>query len=749
MTILGESSPLDIFNFDWPPDQLILEENIENFNNEIINAKNKTKNNKRVKILSESESTVTSNQLQPNSSLPKIIENVISKSLKDFHQTPDRPLIDNKVKEKFPRFDYEKNEPISDDQNYQASFDNYINEEKESDANEKMTLSNEQDIAINPMQLSKLEIDSPTDQPQNLKAYPRLPEIQPKQAPLLSNPPLTASPTQRLFQNSGYHPISYTNNRKLINTKNNHGRLLENIAARRVGNNHFIRDSTPYYQNRMERTRNSFRVNSNYQNPRKYMINRRKQNIHPNMPNRNIPNIRGRNSQSALAKGVFQSFQSSINGRPKIMQADRRESAYRNQDSEIFNAQSTDLSSLYINHRHQDRPVSSINRIGPYVFRPNNPRVLPGIRQNLRQNSPQSLLSLRNRRKIKPNLRTPLQSDRGSSSFTSLNNRRQYPQTTRYTRHTPPPDFQYPPSAGSIQDIIDYFHRKEKLIKGRQQNRDNRSKNDDLKQKDDYVIGDQNHFIGGNPFGDTLKDIDVDGLDSYGYTNEAKHYDLSDIYEYDYNFFGLDSDNPPNKLNSFNYGLDQKYSNPFSNNLYYNGNKNPENIKDDDKYHTDLYDNYDFIHDYTTHEGNGFNGYDNNKYNYNNYYYYDKNRDRIMFDNKPNKDVIEEEKIDDLKVDATNSNAFNIMMDIYPMNNQDYSSSTISGGEKKENFQTDLTIERNSGDRNKQVELYIPSSSNKFNTGTRGKFYEDDGNNKHEIVLHLNLFSKKPVRNSG
>ncbi|XP_042212794.1 homeobox protein 2-like [Homarus americanus] len=370
------------------------------------------------------------------------------------------------------------------------------------------------------------------------------------------------------------------------------------------------------------------------------------------------------------------------------------------------------------------------------------------------------------------------------------------------TRHQPPKDFQYPPDSGSIQDIISYMNNKERqdgrvrpppgLTIGSQDhivgpnpfgntnikgtgNRDfrntpqsnfNSGKTHFITAVNDFSDDGNNFNSGGNHFiesyggggGDGTVMSGGGGLDGFNngggnnfnggnnnhndnrfnggnsFNNGGNNYNNGGNFNSGGNSYSNggnfnNGDNSNNGGNSYNNGGnfnsggnsysdgDNSYNNggnSFSNGGNFNsgGNSysNGGNFNNDGNSYSDGDNSYN----------NGGNSFSNGGFN--------------LYNNGESSSIPPVKNTYD--PGSSRSKAFNIMLDVYPM---DDSSRTSNN---KRPFQTSLHFPNY-----KSNNEYNSNNNNNDGYNHGGRFTPEDEANKHEIILHLNLFSKMPTIN--
>ncbi|XP_066958372.1 LOW QUALITY PROTEIN: homeobox protein 2-like [Macrobrachium rosenbergii] len=341
----------------------------------------------------------------------------------------------------------------------------------------------------------------------------------------------------------------------------------------------------------------------------------------------------------------------------------------------------------------------------------------------------------------------------------------------------PPKEYQYPKDSTSIQDIIKFMKEREKI----QQNGNQGTEvhvSYGPSDSGDLIIGDQNHIIGDNPFGDTLdqytnsggpSDIifgsdPVSGNTVPGGGNNFGGEGNQGNTHITFGGGGVPVHNRGNNFNNggnynngggnFNNGNNNNYGNNPSNsgnsfNVHNNnGNQGSNNYNSGEN-------NFSNGNNYGT-RGNNYNSgenqfssggsnYNNGGSNYNgggNNYNgggnsYNNGGNYFGGGNKPPSNTRDPS--------FGKSRPFNIMLDVYPM---DVSQST-SGSRP---FQTSIFYENKDRFDSGQNQ-YGGSQSNGGYFGNDGRysnnnerFAPEEDANKHEIILHLNLFSKTPSK---
>ncbi|XP_045599851.2 uncharacterized protein [Procambarus clarkii] len=296
----------------------------------------------------------------------------------------------------------------------------------------------------------------------------------------------------------------------------------------------------------------------------------------------------------------------------------------------------------------------------------------------------------------------------------------------RPTRHRPPKDFQYPPDSGSIQDIIQYMNDK-----NRQGNRVNLPPG--------FTVGSQDHVVGPNPFAD----INIEGTDNSDFGTASPN----------------DFNNGGNRFTSGGNGFITGGNNLNGNNFHSGGNQYSGGFGGGDGngniasggggihgFNSGGSTNYNDNHfnvgnsfnegNQLNNGGQNYNGgqhvnsdpYNNGGSHFNNVGYNSHNSGSSLL--PPVQNTYDPTK--------TKSLPFNIMLDVYPMED----SSTASGPRP---FQTSISIPGDTGRFNTNSD-YVNGYSN-GGYSQRERFSPQDDVNKHEIVLHLNLYSRAPSVN--
>ncbi|XP_042894411.1 uncharacterized protein LOC122268180 isoform X2 [Penaeus japonicus] len=350
--------------------------------------------------------------------------------------------------------------------------------------------------------------------------------------------------------------------------------------------------------------------------------------------------------------------------------------------------------------------------------------------------------------------------------------------------HRPPRDFQYPRDSGSIQDIIRYMRDKDQR---RDESKDVRLPpgfslgsqdhiigHNSFKPNSGFTIGSQDHVIGDNPFGDTLGNINIQSQSDVGFGNtQQTGGDNFNNNNYNFNSGGESSFNNGG-VNNFGGGGNgvpvsggggipgfNRGSNRFNNggNNFQNGgnfNNGGNNFQNGGNFNNggNRFSNggNDFNNGGSSNFNNGGGNFNNGGNNFNS------GGGSGMSIIPPVQNTYDR--------GTSKSRPFNIMLDVYPMDD-----SPVTSGSRP--FQTSISFNGgngrfdsnnnggsfnggnvnsydnvnngNNGNRysNNNGNSYSTNNENRYNNGDR--FSNRDDANKHEVVLHLNLFSKSPL----
>ncbi|XP_071545328.1 uncharacterized protein [Panulirus ornatus] len=316
----------------------------------------------------------------------------------------------------------------------------------------------------------------------------------------------------------------------------------------------------------------------------------------------------------------------------------------------------------------------------------------------------------------------------------------------RPPRHRPPKDFQYPHDSTSIQDIIRYMNEKEQ-----QGNR--------VRPPPGFTIGSQDHIIGPNPFRNSNSEGNVDfgNAPPSDFTNGGDNrFNNGGSYEFGGNYYNGENNyhNEGNNffrgggnnnvvsvgggISGFNNGGSSNFIagnhygnsggsggnnfNSGSNSFNSGGNFNRDNINFSSGY-SHGGNNVNNIGDNFSGGSNSFNGGGNN---FNNEGYNIHSHDGSSL--PPVKNTFDP--------NLGKSRPFSIMLDVYPMED----SSAAIGSRP---FQTSISVPTSGG----HIDFNNRYNSNDSGHSSGGRFSPEDEANKHEVVLHLNLYSKSPSPN--
>ncbi|XP_068246184.1 homeobox protein 2-like [Palaemon carinicauda] len=360
----------------------------------------------------------------------------------------------------------------------------------------------------------------------------------------------------------------------------------------------------------------------------------------------------------------------------------------------------------------------------------------------------------------------------------------------------PPKDFQYPKDSTSIQDIIKFMKEREKIQQNGNGGIDGQVT---YGPNGDFTIGDQNHIIGEDIFGVTINEYDnSEGPISFGndpvsihnspgsgnnygggghqgnthitfggggvsgYDNGGDTFDSGGNYNNGGNNFNNGNrnnygNNPSNSGNSVNLhnnpnqgsSIYTSGGNNFnSGNNYGNGGNNYNSGENNFNSGGNSYNNGGSNHNSGgSHYNNGGNNYNSGGNGYSNGgNTFNSGGNNFGADKNPGSNSH--------SPSSGKSRPFNIMLDVYPME-----VSPSSPGSKP--FQTSISFDNDRyGTGQNQYDGYNDhqgSSNNAYNQGNdgrdrynfddnNGRFTQEDDANKHEIILHLNLFSKTPSK---
>ncbi|XP_063595288.1 uncharacterized protein LOC134772258 [Penaeus indicus] len=339
--------------------------------------------------------------------------------------------------------------------------------------------------------------------------------------------------------------------------------------------------------------------------------------------------------------------------------------------------------------------------------------------------------------------------------------------------HRPPRDFQYPRDSDSIQDIIRYMRDKDQR-QGESKDvrlppgfsigsQDHIVGHNGFRPNSGFTIGSQDHIIGSNPFGDTLSNINIQSQSDVGFGNIQQTSGEKFNNNYNFNSGGGSNFNNGGGNNFGGGGNGVRVSggggipgfNSGSNgggNYFNNGGNN--------------FNSGDNFNQGGNHFNNGNSNFNNGGGNLNN--------GGNSFNGGSSMSVIPPVQ-NTYDRGTSKSRPFNIMLDVYPMDDN-----PVPSGSRP--FQTSISFNGGNGrfDSNSNGGRFSGGSSNNYDSGINGNAYNNgnsygsyngngfnnnngnrynnndrfsdrDDANKHEVILHLNLFSKSPlsVRRQG